>query len=69
MDFGTYPTGWHIEGDLPNQVAVKHRFHCITYEFEYISINFRNDGNCDHCFWLVVHKHVYQENKLLLLYN
>ena len=22
MDFGTYPTGWHIEGDLPNQVAV-----------------------------------------------
>ena len=22
MDFGTYPTGWHVEGDLPNQVAV-----------------------------------------------
>ena len=22
MDFGTYPTGWYIEGDLPNQVAV-----------------------------------------------
>ena len=22
MDFGTYPTGWHIEGDLPNQVVV-----------------------------------------------
>ena len=22
MDFGTYPTGWHIEGDLPNQAAV-----------------------------------------------
>ena len=22
MDFGTCPTGWHIEGDLPNQVAV-----------------------------------------------
>ena len=22
MDFGTYPTGWHIEGDLSNQVAV-----------------------------------------------
>ena len=22
MDFGIYPTGWHIEGDLPNQVAV-----------------------------------------------
>ena len=22
MEFGTYPTGWHIEGDLPNQVAV-----------------------------------------------
>ena len=22
MEFGTYPTGWHIKGDLPNQVAV-----------------------------------------------
>ena len=22
MEFGTYSTGWHIEGDLPNQVAV-----------------------------------------------
>ena len=22
MDFGTSYTGWHIEGDLPNQVAV-----------------------------------------------
>ena len=22
MDFGTYPTGWYIESDLPNQVAV-----------------------------------------------
>ena len=22
MEFGTYPTDWHIEGDLPNQVAV-----------------------------------------------
>ena len=22
QDFGTYPTGWHIEGDLPSQVAV-----------------------------------------------
>ena len=22
MDFGTCPTGWHNEGDLPNQVAV-----------------------------------------------
>ena len=22
MEFGTYPTGWRIEGDLPNQVAV-----------------------------------------------
>ena len=22
MDFGTYPTGWHIEGDLLSQVAV-----------------------------------------------
>ena len=22
MEFGTCPTGWHIEGDLPNQVAV-----------------------------------------------
>ena len=21
MDFGTCPTGWHIEGDLTNQVA------------------------------------------------
>ena len=22
MEFGTYPTGWYIEGDLLNQVAV-----------------------------------------------
>ena len=22
MEFGTYPTGWYIEGDLSNQVAV-----------------------------------------------
>ena len=22
MDFGTCPTDWYIEGDLPNQVAV-----------------------------------------------
>ena len=22
MNFGTYPTGWHIEGDLLNQVAI-----------------------------------------------
>ena len=22
MDFGTFPTGWHNRGDLPNQVAV-----------------------------------------------
>ena len=22
MDFGTYPTGWYIEGDLLSQVAV-----------------------------------------------
>ena len=22
MEFGTYPTGWLIEGDLPKQVAV-----------------------------------------------
>ena len=22
MDFRTYPTGWYIEGDLQNQVAV-----------------------------------------------
>ena len=22
MEFGTYPTGWHIEDDLPKQVAV-----------------------------------------------
>ena len=22
MEFETYPTGWHIEGNLPNQVAV-----------------------------------------------
>ena len=29
MNFGTYPTGWHIEGDLPNQVAVSTRFHCM----------------------------------------
>ena len=22
MEFGIYPIGWYIEGDLPNQVAV-----------------------------------------------
>ena len=22
MEFGTHPTGWYIEGDLPNLVAV-----------------------------------------------
>ena len=26
VDFGTYPTGWHIEGDMPNQVAVSTDF-------------------------------------------
>ena len=30
MHFGTYPTGWYIEGDLPNQVAVSTGSHCTV---------------------------------------
>ena len=36
MEFGTYPTGWYIEGDLPNQVAVStgSTVHYKWYEFD-----------------------------------
>ena len=30
MEFGTYPTGWYVEGDLPNQVAVSTGYTVMT---------------------------------------
>ena len=34
MDFGTYPTGWYIEGDLQNQVAVSTGSTALYYTVE-----------------------------------
>ena len=29
MEFGTYPTGWYIEDDLPNQSTLTTRMVCV----------------------------------------
>ena len=37
--FGTYPTGWHIEGDLPNQVAVSTDSTVGIYELVWVCLD------------------------------
>ena len=63
MDFGTCPTGWHIEGDLPNQLAVStgstviaspcHRVKRLpvhtfgVVELKHTQAGFNINNNCD----------------------
>ena len=36
MDFGMHPTGWYIEGDLLNQVAVSTGSTVVPLETPYV---------------------------------